>query len=61
MRLKSSNIVKRTDEIKDIDEFSLSMRVTELEDENEAETVRRALKVALVKLGGQAVLGEEKS
>jgi hypothetical protein len=58
LKLKTSRITKTVDEVKDHEDFALSLRIIEIEDEKEAEKVRRVLKVALLKYGGQTFVDE---
>lgn len=62
MNPKSSKITRAINEEKGVEEFTLAMRIANIEDEAEADEVRRTLKKALVKYGGQGFIDEtEKS
>jgi len=61
LKLKTSKITKTVDEVKDADEFTLSLRIVEIDNEEEAESLRIHLKKALIKYGGQEIIDEATS
>ncbi len=56
MNLRSTNISKRFNEEKALVEYSVSVRITEIANYEQAEDIRAAIKEALTRLSGQSTI-----
>lgn len=53
MHLKTSKVTRKVNELNDTDEFTIAFTVTGCRDQQEAEEVRRTVKLAIIGIGGQ--------